>query len=418
MPDLEYRIVTEVMPLTYLKIEDVAKTLNLDYKTCYKLVLSGQIPAAKIGAQYRISQADLDQFLNSRRTCVGSTAAVESAGEVACCARCGVAFRVPSMVAGKCASPDCDAPLCNDCWERAGDRFCADHAQPEERVKAIEEARERRRRGEIPVFITPDRARQRELTFISRFDQSVRKLTGVDSPWDRGWTPVRDWASLCCEEPGLLPRGAATIVKYGRGRRVLPRNATSFYYLGATGSKKKPFALAASSFSRVEAYQNQGFDTARAGRETLLEILENAVDLTVNRGTRLVLGVASPTGWDAEAEEAVVGSVTERGFSHADIVLVLVDLDRNSFKFNPADSRAGRVLDLFIGELEEETLARVTEAVRHELFLRDSLTLTDAVKAAGETEHLVLKCFSRLQSEGGYTVDWIKGLGSVISKKL
>ena len=46
----------------FLTIQDVAELFDLDYKSVYRLVLSGQLPAAKIGGVYRIRREDLDAF--------------------------------------------------------------------------------------------------------------------------------------------------------------------------------------------------------------------------------------------------------------------------------------------------------------------------------------------------------------------
>jgi len=46
----------------FLSIEEAAKLLGVDYKTIYRLVRSGEIPAARIGRVYRIKRKDLDEF--------------------------------------------------------------------------------------------------------------------------------------------------------------------------------------------------------------------------------------------------------------------------------------------------------------------------------------------------------------------
>lgn len=399
----------------FLKIEEVAELLAMDYKTVYRLVLGGLLPAVKIGAVYRIQQEDLDRFIESQRLLVGGEGGGASVATAASCARCGLAFRVPSLVAGKCQEPGCDAPLCTNCWDEEADRFCSDHARPE-RVKTIERARELYRRGESPIFLEADAARQQELTFISRFDQAVRRLSGVTSPWEGNWVPVKSWVALSREEPALLPAEGVMVVRYGRGRRPLPRNMTSFYYVSPGAGKKTSFAIGAAFFSHLAAYLNQSFDTAPATRGELLDIVDHALALVRSRDTRFVIGLASPTGWEPEAGEFVLGSATVSGFIHADLVLVLVDLYRKALKFNPADLRIGPLADLFLGELEEETLQRIVSAIRQALLLRESLSLAEAVKIAQAPEGVVLKALARLQAEGGYVVEWLKGLGNVISK--
>ena len=51
----------------FLKLDDVAKRLNLSEKTARRYVRSGTIPSFMVGGQYRVSEADLEQFIQSRK---------------------------------------------------------------------------------------------------------------------------------------------------------------------------------------------------------------------------------------------------------------------------------------------------------------------------------------------------------------
>ena len=115
----------------FLTIQQVAELLDLNYKTVYRMVLSGQLPAAKLGGSYRIRRVDLDTFFEQQKV-VGhpsreSIPAVQPAG----CARCDRALRVPSLVGGKCRAEGCDLALCTHCWAQRDKRFCRDHAREE-----------------------------------------------------------------------------------------------------------------------------------------------------------------------------------------------------------------------------------------------------------------------------------------------
>lgn len=111
----------------FLTIQDVAELFDLDYKSVYRLVLSGQLPAAKIGGVYRIRREDLDAFFERQKLAVRPTRGAVPVLEPTSCARCNKAFRVPSMVAGKCQKDGCDAPLCTVCWAKKDERFCLEH---------------------------------------------------------------------------------------------------------------------------------------------------------------------------------------------------------------------------------------------------------------------------------------------------
>lgn len=386
----------------FLKIEEVAELLDMDYKSVYRLVLSGRLPAAKIGAVYRIRQDDLDRFLESQRILPGTEGSSAAVAGVASCARCGLAFRVPSLVAGKCEELGCDAPLCTSCWERAADRFCSDHARPG-RLQTMERARELYRKGEIPIFLEADAARQRELTFISRFDQKLRGLPGLASPWDGSWVPVKDWATIHREEPALLLAEGVVVVRYGRGRRPLPRNISSFYYIGAEAGRKVSFAISAAFFAHIATYQEQAFDTAPVSRAELLQIIDNALSLVRSRGTRLMIGLASPTGWEPEAEEFITGSATQQAFSHEDLALCLVDLFRGRPPiYHAGEGRIGGYRHLFAGETDMEKGERVRNFLQKEVITGERLGIMarEIEEALGVERVVVEGVFSALARQG------------------
>ena len=59
----------------YLSLEEVADALGVTYQLIYKLVRSGELPAARLGKLYRVSRADLHAYLErSKREAVESRA--------------------------------------------------------------------------------------------------------------------------------------------------------------------------------------------------------------------------------------------------------------------------------------------------------------------------------------------------------
>ena len=104
----------------YLSVEEVADLLGVNYQLIYRLVRGGDIPAIRLGRVYRIERADLDAYLERRKT---------RPEETHPCAVCGKLYRSASSLAGTCEL--CDAHICIDCWTRKGERRCRAHAQAE-----------------------------------------------------------------------------------------------------------------------------------------------------------------------------------------------------------------------------------------------------------------------------------------------
>jgi excisionase family DNA binding protein len=53
-------------PQTLMTIEDVAALCQVSEKTVRRWVAAGELPAAKLGAQWRIRPRDLDFFVRDR----------------------------------------------------------------------------------------------------------------------------------------------------------------------------------------------------------------------------------------------------------------------------------------------------------------------------------------------------------------
>jgi putative molybdopterin biosynthesis protein len=56
------------MEPTLLTADDVAKQLRIKKYTVYELIKRGELPSSKVGKQVRVSQADIERYLESRKT--------------------------------------------------------------------------------------------------------------------------------------------------------------------------------------------------------------------------------------------------------------------------------------------------------------------------------------------------------------
>ncbi len=55
----------------FLTTDDVLGYLRINARTVYRLIKNGEIPAVRIGRQWRIRRCDLDTWLDSQRQGVG-----------------------------------------------------------------------------------------------------------------------------------------------------------------------------------------------------------------------------------------------------------------------------------------------------------------------------------------------------------
>lgn len=101
----------------YMSLEDVAMKMGVKYLTIYRLVRSGELPAVRLGRQYRVSKRELARFLDGTRN-------VKSGGV---CSVCGTHYRTEGALEQECTVAGCGEKICFDCWTRRGVRRCKRH---------------------------------------------------------------------------------------------------------------------------------------------------------------------------------------------------------------------------------------------------------------------------------------------------
>ena len=101
----------------YMSLEEVADMLGVTYQLIYRLVRSGELPAVRLGKLYRVSQGDLNSYLErSKSGNAGGT-----------CNVCGTFYKTRDSLTNVCTAEGCEEPICFDCWTRLGIRTCGRH---------------------------------------------------------------------------------------------------------------------------------------------------------------------------------------------------------------------------------------------------------------------------------------------------
>jgi excisionase family DNA binding protein len=397
----------------FLSIRGAAQYLNVEYKTLYRLVVAGKIPASRVGGVYRIKRQDIDDYLEGQKETVG-------ANSVPSCERCHRLIKSPEMVGGQCEHPGCEALLCRNCWAKQNDRYCLEHKRsPEDKLA---EAKQRIKAGELTLLVTASEARQKELDFIGRFDQKIRKIKEVISPVDGTLFRVNSWDDIHSETAEIeIPdtasksSGLASLTT-----RIMPRNQRSTYSFlkrGTTRSGASGFVIEAAFFAHLRNFTEDGFDTLPITHTELVWLLETSIASAKNRGALYVVGFASPTGWTDEAREAVSGRGSRKGFSSLYGSFCLIDMNSDRSIANPYDMRIGSFLDVFRGDLDEEVINRVVEYLQAQFLSRESQELEDVASATEANPKLVEEAFRRLERSGRYVVSESGKTGLTIVRK-
>ena len=114
-----------------LSIEDVAEILGLEYKTIYRLIRGGGLPAARVGRVYRVDRADLEAFLERQKQVVHEEATGRKliAQRDVRCGSCDERIVSELGIAGRCEI--CQAALCARCFGIDKIRRCKAHQEIE-----------------------------------------------------------------------------------------------------------------------------------------------------------------------------------------------------------------------------------------------------------------------------------------------
>lgn len=393
----------------FLSIQDAADTLGVDYKTVYRLVRAGKLPAGKFGGMYRIRREDLEAYFQAQvaETAGRGQEAALTAPETLL--KCGSCFRIlssPREVAGTCTTPGCGAPICTNCWQK-GIRYCADH-RPGEQGR-LAQAQAALARGEIRRLITAVTARQLESAWIARFDERIREIGTLFHPGTAEILRIADWAPFHSSDDETLQLMQMLNVGFldRASQATLPHNELTRYSIQAGGlgwgKPRQGLLLEARCTGHLAEFVDPGFDTRPADLEELLLLLADLERLAADAEATLIVGLASPTGWD---EPALAHIIDERGraYRHPAVLPCLVDLETGAVAANRMDERLAKFgyAELFKLPLAREEAAALLPQIEAALAGREGLAVADLARLLGAPEPLVLHACQELIRAGRY----------------
>lgn len=450
----------------YLSLKEAAEHLGVEYKTVWRLVNQGKLPAGKVMGVWRISAADLDAFFEQQKELALKTAADRCAvcgkpmmsalsiggrcqvceapicrscwsleGRRFCslhqpeeaaatvettplrCGRCGQVIPSLEMAGGRCEAPGCEALLCVNCWRGPDGHLCSRHVTTA--GEKLEEARARLARGEIDRLVTSVKAKTREINFIARFDQKVRQVATLRDPVTGRALRIADWGRCHVTEDDtaslLEVLGVGYLDKAFLAR--IPLNLRSRYEVSASGEQSS-LVMEAIAISRLEAHARDGFDAAPATLSDLLPYLQERAEQAESIKVTYVLGIAATSGWDQEATGYINADTRGRSYSHRLLLPYLVDLHTGEMIYNTLDERLTSLADLFSPQLFGEEVQTVVDYVRQTMLTSglSSLTASQVTKALAVGPEVVREALQQLSSDGEFTMEEISGLGLVIAR--
>jgi len=447
-----------------LDIREVAEFLRVEYKTAYRLVTSGEIPAAKIGKSYRIKQSDLVAYFEDRMRATQETIAAKAGvepsreeprqcswcgaqilsklartGECEVCAAvicencstvggvrrcrdhavgeeerpacgvCGTELAGRWAAAAVCAEEGCERPVCNDCFTRDGARRCLEHTPTP--AKVAEEVARLREKGKPAV--SAQEARVLEATFLSRVENRLRSAKRLLDP------TLGDYAPADSLSIGVSREGRAGPATKAKGlEAIAPRNEALLAEVSLKrGRRKKDHVLTmvACSLAHAGAHEERGYDAAPVSLAEVAEALAVRARHAESVGVLEVVALASPTGWTKEAVAHVAGPEGKKQFSHRLVAACLVDTATGTVHANEHDDRLRPYLYFFTMESDEKLVERCVSAAEEQLLARNSFSLRDLLDLLPVEERIAELAFRKLGSLAKYILDQIEDIGLVLS---
>lgn len=398
----------------FWSIKEVASYLGVEYKTVYRLVRRGEIPAGKVGGVYRIRKSEVDAYFERQKQHIQQEAAEPDTP-----LKCAVCHRLipdESEIAGKCAAVDCDAPICSSCWHVGNVRYCSEH-RPSKTDK-LGQAKAQLASNEIPLLVTALEAKQREMGFITRFDQKIHSIVEIRHPIeDKVLHPSLPWSGLHTyrDESDRLLDLLHTGYLDQDTKQGMPLNLISRYSIPTTQDRGGKLILEARVLSHLPALVRQGFDSRRATLTELLRVLESCIEIAETQETAYVIGVAATTGWKEEAKDYVKASGSGRSFSHRLVLPYLVDLHDITLIHNTADERLVPLASLFSPRSSEDRMAQVIDYVKQQLRLYNSLPFSEVIEQTKTDMETLQRAVERLVDAGGIYIGEVEGIGRVLS---
>lgn len=381
----------------YLTIEQAAEVLGVEYKTVYRLVRSGEIPAGRIGRVYRILKGDLEGYFEGQKQILSG-----GPREYTHCGVCGQQMVSELSVAGHCNT--CGRPICPACWSVKKQRTCPQHSTMSSGARSAtssefqthaDRVAELRKDGRSVV--TGEESPVIEATFVREFFERMAGLTCITDP-----------------VTGLEMEPASARTRHEEGPGVSGRFSRFVFRTGGWGKPKVAVAIEGQYMIHAEALAKQGYDAEPVTRIELQEavnLLTKEQNKVPMKGVFRVVQLGSPTGFSEDAIEWVCSGKA----NGSNLAIGLVDLASGEFYCSLGESRLVSFSPLLSPMTWLSELARAVAAIEEILSTQKSLTLANAISRLELSPCVTRAAFTQLGTES-YALDELDDLGLVISR--
>jgi len=399
----------------FLTLEEAAERLGVEYKTVYRLVRSGELPAGKIGRVYRIREGDLDAYFEQQKERIATEARRPlTATEGLRCGACGKQILSELSIGGRCESTG--RPICQACWSIRKVRSCASGTEAVEEAAPVagaspapgEPADEvvARLRGDGLAVVTAGEAALAEETLLRTFAQRLEQVDALPEPLSGLTIRLRE---------ARVKHEVEATQRAGKG---LPGNRTSRFTLrsGGWGKPKACLTVEGRFLCRPDVLARAGYDAEAISEAELTRLLNELAERARRANCFRVVLIGSPTGWTEAAAAVVTDRNTSKAFHDRRVAVGLCDLHSDRVFLDAADARLRPFWPVLAPGRFEEEVARCVASLRGALLEKDSLSLSAAARDLGADESFLRAAFAELKKTGEFLTDELPDIGLIISR--
>ncbi|AEF97208.1 coiled-coil domain-containing protein [Methanotorris igneus] len=174
--------------------------------------------------------------------------------------------------------------------------------------------------------------------------------------------------------------------------------------------KRMEIMLVGMFLTNRENYEKMGFDVYPISLGKVVEVIENVKAYNFDK---VVLLIASPTGFEKEVVEFVNSDNFKMRYLSKKIALALLDVETGELYYNEVDEYAKAFAPLMSLEFDAEKIERLKRYIDENIVLKGYITLEEAINEIGD-ERVAKKVF--YEYEKGET-KYIEEVGFVLIKK-
>jgi hypothetical protein len=162
-----------------------------------------------------------------------------------------------------------------------------------------------------------------------------------------------------------------------------------------------------------ETYEKMGFDVYPVPLAKIIEVVEDVKDGSFDK---IVLLIASPTGFEDKVVEFVNSDNFKMRYLSKKIALALLDVETGDLYYNEVDEYAKAFAPLMSLEFDKEKIKRLKRYIDENMVVNGYITLKEAINEVGD-ERVVKKVFYEYESSGKGEPKYYEEVGFVLVGK-